>query len=283
VRRFLRQMRDAMELQLHVRVLRDPQVAPSTIYTKQVVQRAYLAKYDGCHFRIAHCYSDQMEKVLRRHEASLQVIFKVYAEGLGGIASDLGHHRSKALGLDEFTSLVYDLSLIGPDLSIRRAMQEFVSSRMRVIDELECRSRAKLFNLSFEDFLEVLVRLADCKVWPTDAEVQTHCAAVHGAPCAPEDLRWHCAELVFLLQRDATAAAYATFAAAPRAQPPVWDKMESLILLIVHHIDENHDKAVADKEVRRFIRRAGASEQQGGGGRRNKSAMKGASGLVSMH
>ena len=42
------------------------------------------------------------------------MIFKVYGEGFGGVASDLGMNRSKSLGLDEFTSLVYDLALIGP-------------------------------------------------------------------------------------------------------------------------------------------------------------------------
>ena len=75
------------------------------------------------------------------------------------------------------------------------------------------------------------------------------------------------------LQRDASPNGYAAFVGRPRPQQPVWEKMENLILLFVHHIDLNHDKAVGDKEVRRFIRRAGAGAH----------GLHGAAGLVSMH
>ena len=260
LRKFLQQMGAALDTQLHVRVLRDAsQIVPSNIYCKQDDATAYLSRSGGDLFRATHCYTDEMEKVLRRHEASLRVIFKVYAEGIGGVRADRDNNCKALLGLDEFTIFVADLALVGPDFPMRLAVQQFVFSRMRTIDELDDASRARLLNLTLPDFLELLVRIADCKVWPSDEEVQQLFLAAHRARCAAEDVRWRAAELVFRMQRDAGSSAYAAFVARARPPQPVWQKMENLILLIVHHIDLNHDKALGDKEVRTFVRRSGAA------------------------
>ena len=146
---------------------------------------------------------------------------------------------------------------MGPDLSINEAMLYFVFSRMRVIDELDVQSRAKMVNISFEDFLEVLIRIAARKVWPDDDETRAECEA-RGESCDAEDIRWHSAEVIFKLQHTATTALndFVERHREPTAppQPAIWERMENLILLIVKHIDLNHDQALGDKEVRRFLR-----------------------------
>jgi len=47
----------------------------------------------------------------------------------------------------------------------------FVWSRMRVVDEARGASRLKMIHLSFEDFLEAIVRMSTMKALPDDEEM----------------------------------------------------------------------------------------------------------------
>lgn len=70
---------------------------------------------------------------------------------------------------DEWMRFLSDIRLIDEGLNTRLATLIFVWSRMRVADE--ARSRVRLTNLCFEDFLEAIVRLAAFKPWPTEEDI----------------------------------------------------------------------------------------------------------------
>ena len=48
----------------------------------------------------------------------------------------------------------------------------FVFSRLRCVDEESERGKRKVLQLSFEDFLEALVRISTMVGWPTDEEIE---------------------------------------------------------------------------------------------------------------
>ena len=66
----------------------------------------------------------------------------------------------------EYFNFVHHFDLLDATLTRREAAVCFVRSRMAVVNELK--SRTKLMQLSFVDFLEVLVRSAGAKALPTD-------------------------------------------------------------------------------------------------------------------
>ena len=57
----------------------------------------------------------------------------------------------------------------------------FVFSRLRVVDEESERGKRRMHYLSFEDFLEAVVRLATVKALPTTAELAAAAAAASAA------------------------------------------------------------------------------------------------------
>ena len=61
-----------------------------------------------------------------------------------------------------------------------RSTLAFVFSRLRCVDELAERGKRRMHNLSFEDFLEALVRFAYRKALPTGAEMQERGSAHAG-------------------------------------------------------------------------------------------------------
>eukprot|EP00966_Prymnesium_polylepis_P063131 1465412-Prymnesium_polylepis.2 len=75
------------------------------------------------------------------------------------------------MGYDEWNELLRDLALIGQDLTARDATLCFIWSRMFVGQPDTTKGEVKTRNLSFEDFLEALVRVATLKVLPTDEEI----------------------------------------------------------------------------------------------------------------
>ena len=73
----------------------------------------------------------------------------------------------------------------------------FVFSRLRCVDEESERGKRKVLQLSFEDFLEALVRLATLKPLPTRAELEyytghrdAHAPRACMHTCAPSRV-WH--------------------------------------------------------------------------------------------
>lgn len=128
-------------------------------------------------FRRRFCYHEVVDIALRRHEASLRALYNRYAAGGGEQLQRRGNAKEVAktssislLGLDEWIKLVTDLRLIDAGFSPRLATLTYVWCRMRVVDEMK--SRVKLTNLYFEDFLEALVRCATTKPWPSADDVR---------------------------------------------------------------------------------------------------------------
>ena len=121
-------------------------------------------------FREQNCYIEETSDVLLKYAPSLKVVFERYALGSGnaGKATD----DKKLLGIEEFRDLVLDLLFVDSQFAEREAQYCFVTSRMRVIRESDTRGRAKLLQLTFEDFLEAVVRMASIKAMPLDKEVR---------------------------------------------------------------------------------------------------------------
>ena len=104
----------------------------------------------------------------------------------------------------------------------------FVFSRLRVVDEESERGKRKLSTLSFEDFLEALVRVATMKALPTRAEL-----ALLGARDAG----------TFLIELRSNPTGYAAFVKArvrgwddPLRQP-IHRCLEHLLSLIIRTIE----------------------------------------------
>ena len=74
--------------------------------------------------------------------------------------------------MNEWEELVGDFKWMDSQFVQRDVSICFVTSRLRAVKEADTKGRAKLLQLSFEDFLEVLVRVATRKALPTDDEVR---------------------------------------------------------------------------------------------------------------
>jgi hypothetical protein len=123
---------------------------------------------DPSDFRRDHCYTEQTDEVLRKHEPSLRLLYEHAAYGDGAIGGLLSR---KLLDLGEWRFLLDRLGLVDWQFEERSVRNTFVRSRMRVVSESASRGRAKLLQLSFEDFCEALVRMSRLKALPTDADV----------------------------------------------------------------------------------------------------------------
>jgi hypothetical protein len=108
--------------------------------------------------------------VFERHKGSLHAIFEAYAAS-GDDGSAAGRVNASYVSVAEFLDMMRDMRFIDNDFTTREATLAFVWSRMRVIDELKESTRKKVEQISFEDWLEVLVRVATMKEMPTDEEI----------------------------------------------------------------------------------------------------------------
>jgi hypothetical protein len=128
-------------------------------------------RQDSNEFRDKYCYTQATDSALRMYEPALRMLYERYAKGDG----DLGKKQAesnKLLSVVEWVQLARDLAIIDDDLSIDDARLIFLWSRMCVIDENALKSREKVENLSFWDFLEAIVRAALCKALPTDDQLE---------------------------------------------------------------------------------------------------------------
>lgn len=157
---------------------------------------------------------------------------------------------AKLMGFDEYMEMVADLDLVDQSFTMREAKLAFVWSRMRTIDELSERTRAKLHNLSQEDFYEILVRISSMKAWPTDDEVAD--AGFKDAGQFLLDLQEQSRQvnILFVNSRSEVGAEH----------QPIWRKLEHLITLILRIIERRGNASGADmkltkKEVREFVHR----------------------------
>ena len=125
---------------------------------------------------------------------------------------------------------------------------------MRVVDEASDASRRRMVHLSFEDFLEAIVRMATMKALPFDDEIAE-------AGCADAG------QLILELQRHPD-----TYEAFMRDHAQAWDEaprqpidrcVDHLLSLIVHTVEGsvkgNHNQSIGALEAGAFVAR-GASE-----------------------
>ena len=107
--------------------------------------------------------------MLIEHLGSIQALF---AAAAGADGFDIANKLASALiSFSEWMRMVRTFNLIDKEFTVRDASLAFVWSRMRVIDDTAKRSRAKLENLSVEDFYEALIHVSMMKALPTDEEI----------------------------------------------------------------------------------------------------------------
>lgn len=120
-------------------------------------------------FRDANCYTQDVDNILQSFKVSLQSIFKQYAKGTGAIGNDMD--SVKLLSYVEWKRLVKDLRLLDVDFTSREQDLAFTWSRMRIVNDENVESKKKIHQISFEDFLEVIVRCSIFKTLPTDEQI----------------------------------------------------------------------------------------------------------------
>ena len=139
---------------------------------------APIARCARDHFRRACCYREEVDRVLRRHEGSLRVMFERYSDGGAPAAAGGGEGgggegggAEGTMSFDEWKEFCVDLGFVDAGFTLRDAASCFVRSRMQAVDECSEEGWARITTLGFEDFLEAFVRAAAIKALPTDAEI----------------------------------------------------------------------------------------------------------------
>jgi hypothetical protein len=136
-------------------------------------------------FRRAYCYTEETTRALTRHKESLNTLFRCLscadgADGPEGLLLSLHEWRFFTQGLEMNEVDPSDATLC------------FAYSRMAVSDGRTQAGHRKASSLSFEGFLEALVRLAALKVLPTDVEIEEANAArlAQGEPVLRNAAEW---------------------------------------------------------------------------------------------
>ena len=179
--------------------------------------------HDADAFRRSNCYRREVCAVLDHHKASLLNVFNVYA-AYGSGAADLSG-VTELLGVEEWSALIRDIGMT-KELTVRTVFVIFSHSRMATIDETSRKSQlGTLMQLSFEGFLEAIVRVAFIKALPTDKEMRRHGFEYPG-------------EFFGALLEVGPAAYQAWLDAAHRKQrkgqgDPIWRRVDMFVLLIV--------------------------------------------------
>jgi hypothetical protein len=120
-------------------------------------------------FREECCYLRDTVDILTSFESNLRIIYAHYARGSGAIGNELD--SNKLLSFEEWKEFVRDTELVDRDFTSREVAISFAWSRMRVVNTDVFASKIKMLQLSFEDFLEALVRVAALKALPNDEEI----------------------------------------------------------------------------------------------------------------
>jgi hypothetical protein len=134
----------------------------------KVLESAPMALQNSNDFRLEHCYNEPTDRTLRKHEAALKQIFFGYSS----LTTSNDLWSSRRMDIKEWLRLLDDLEFVDSQFTERNAKMCFVWSRMRVEREDELKSRRKLLQLCFEDFLEAVVRMATIKASPSAEEVE---------------------------------------------------------------------------------------------------------------
>ena len=121
-------------------------------------------------FRAEYCYVEATDLVLKKYENSLRNLFSAFAVGDGAIGHEI--FSTKLLDFREYMGLINKLDVVDPFINIREVRLNFIWSRMVVVSESTVKGRSNLVQLSFEDFLELVVRFAHMKALPTPEDLE---------------------------------------------------------------------------------------------------------------
>jgi hypothetical protein len=120
-------------------------------------------------FRSGYCYLESTDLVLKMYEPSLRAVYAAFARWQD---TGDGVPSTKLFDFNEYTKFISRLNLIGPGLMTMHDLRmPFFFSLMVVVDDSTAKGRIRSVQLDFEDFLELLVRLAFMMPLPTDQEI----------------------------------------------------------------------------------------------------------------
>jgi len=125
-------------------------------------------------FRSQHCYTEPIDRVLRKYEPMLRQLFATYAAiGNHGLNDVTRLSSTSRLSVGEFLEMIHNVGLVELGLlSATMCMEAFTMSRLRCSSSYLPADELKLRQLLIEDFLEALVRLSYVVALPTDEEVE---------------------------------------------------------------------------------------------------------------
>jgi hypothetical protein len=198
-------------------------------------------------FRRANCYVEKVSVLLHSHRRSLRGIFEVYAD-----FPNLKVRDDKLLSLADWMLLLRHLNFFDEAFQQREGTLCFVFARLRAVDEESERGKKRINHLSFEDFLEAIVRCATMKALPTKGELIFSGYKDAGS---------------FLVQLRTNPAAYAQFV---EHRERAWDEplrqpiercVEHLLSLVIRTIEVSTtgwgDGKLSKSEITRFYRQGG--------------------------
>lgn len=129
------------------------------------------AKQNSDAFRKKCCYTELTDVELCKKKPSLQSLYDVYARVNNNVADSL--QSQKLMSIGEWIEFCTQVGLLKSNqLSLFGAKMIFLWSRMRSSKDYRNSSEMRLRNLTFEDFLEAVVRVAHSIALPTDVEIQ---------------------------------------------------------------------------------------------------------------
>ena len=196
-------------------------------------------------FRSRFCYTEATDAVLRRHEASLRLLF-------GALTGRGAGTDANYLCLAEWMTFLRAVDLLeAGDISERDATLAFTWSRMVVANPGSFHGRLSEDQLHFEDFLEALCRTSILKALPYDHEIEQAMKKHPGVVT-------HAGNYLAWLKQEAETAyqtmmhSRATLWGADPSQP-VARCVEHLLAIIIHEVEDDtagrDDLALSQKEV----------------------------------
>lgn len=203
------------------------------------------AKQSADDFRREFCYNEPVHDELIKHKRSLRAIYDVYAADTMPM---------ELMGFPDWMLLMKHLLFFDEAFQQREGCLAFVFARLRAIDENSQRGKTRCNHLSFEDFLEAIVRCATMKALPTTAELLLLGAADCGS---------------FMTELRANPQAYNVFVEArerswgDKLRQPIERCVEHLISLIIRTVEnalsvDGDDCKLSKSEVIKFKKQGGA-------------------------
>jgi hypothetical protein len=220
-------------------------------------------------FRTRFCYIESVSVVLEQNMASLKALYENYAEVSQQMNDTLRDDDLMSIG--EWMAFINHMGLVeSRQLSTQQAKSIFLWSRIRSVGSNSDKEEIKLRHLTFEDFLEALVRMSTMLAFPTMIEIEDVGAANAG-------------EFLLAMQQD-NPKAYIDFLDTHRPKhndpdgsdfdpegtglralfQPIHLLIKHLVSLLIHTVEHNTsalrdetqaDGAIQADEAAKFIKR----------------------------